>query len=159
VIAVRLGLVRPLASSGLSLTLTLLAAVLIMAAARLQSAILARAGRGAGGRELSEARAGRVAFGAVPRPRPATGAPRSDPALALPAAPAAGAELVGAYVWSTVAGFAVLAAAATLGLVVALVTAVARYALVICGVAALGMLARWPRRAAAGRLLRQRGLA
>src|SRR6202158_5207226 len=74
VIVVRLGGGRPVPSSGRSLTLTLLAAVLILAASRLQSAILARAGRGAGGRELSGAGAGRMAIGGVPRRRPAASA-------------------------------------------------------------------------------------
>jgi hypothetical protein len=143
VIVVRLGVVRPVASTGLSLTLTLLAAVLILAASRVQSALLARVGRGT--IERGPAAAGLMVTGGVPPLRPA--------------APAVAAELVGAYARATIAGFASLAAAATLGLVVALVTAVPRYALVICGVAALGMLARWPRRAAAVRLLRQRGLA
>ncbi|MBV8201453.1 MAG: hypothetical protein JOZ15_12590, partial [Acidobacteria bacterium] len=100
---------------------------------------------------------GRV-IGGAPRSQPAERAPHVGGPLALASAPAAAAELLGAYAGATIAGFAALAAAATLGLVVALVTAVARYALVICGVAALGMLARWPRRAAAARLLRQRGL-
>ena len=122
VLVVRSGTVRPAASTGLSLTLTVLAAVLILAASRLQAAILARVGRGPGGRPVA-------------------------------------AEVVGAYAWATIAGFASLAAAAALGLVIAAVTAVARYALVICGVAALGMLARWPRRAAVLGLLRRRGLA
>jgi hypothetical protein len=105
--------------------------------------LLARVGRGT--IERGPAAAGLMVTGGVPPLRPA--------------APAVAAELVGAYARATIAGFASLAAAATLGLVVALVTAVPRYALVICGVAALGMLARWPRRAAAVRLLRQRGLA
>jgi hypothetical protein len=130
VIVVRLGVVRPVASTGLSLTLTVLAAVLILAGSRLQAAILARAGRGA--------------LAASP--------------VQAPSAPAA-AEVVGAYAWATIAGFASFVAVAALGLVVAAVTAVARYALVICGVAALGMLVRWPRRAGVLGLLRRRGLA
>jgi len=129
VMVARLAAARPVASTGLSLTLTALTAVLILAASRLQAAILARAGRGAG-----EARPG--------------GEPRG-----------VAAEVVGAWARATVAGFASLAAVAALGLVVAAVTGVARYALVICGVAALGMLARWPRRAAVLGLLRRRGLA
>jgi len=141
VIVVRSGMVRPVASTGLSLTLTLLAAVLIVAASRLQAAILARVGRGGGG-------------------RPETGgAPALAAAPVLAAARSAAADVLGAYVWATIAGFASLAAAAVLGLAVAVVTGVARYALVICGVAALGMVARWPRRAAVLGLLRRRGLA
>jgi hypothetical protein len=53
----------------------------------------------------------------------------------------------------------VLAAAAALGPVVAAVTGTARYGLVICAAAALGMLARWPRHSAVVWLLRRRGLA
>jgi hypothetical protein len=78
-----------------------------------------------------------------------------DPA----AAPDLAAAIVSAYGRATIAGFALLDAAAALGLIVAGVTATARYALVICGVAGLGMLVRWPRRAAALRLLRQQGMA
>ncbi len=72
--------------------------------------------------------------------------------------PAPAAELVGAYVRATAIAFALLDAAAVLGLLIAAVTATGRYALVICAVAALGMLARWPRRATVVGLLRRRGL-
>ncbi|MBV8200773.1 MAG: hypothetical protein JOZ15_09130 [Acidobacteria bacterium] len=127
VVVVKLVAARPVVSTTVSLTLTLLAAALILATSRLQASILARPGRG-------------------PRPGP-------------PAGPELAAAIAGAYARATVAGFALLAAAAALGMIVAGVTATLRYALVICGVAALGMLARWPRRAAILRLLRRRGLA
>jgi hypothetical protein len=123
-IVARLGPPRPPAATGLSLALTCLAALLILATSRLQALVLARAGRG------------------IPAP---------GPALA--------AEVVGAYVRATTLSFALLDTAAVLGLVVAAVTATGRYALVVCGVAALGMLARWPRRATVFGLLRRRGLA
>jgi len=127
VLLVRSLAARPLASIEPALTVTILAAVLILAASRLQAAILARAGR---------------------RAR-ATGL----------AGPALAAEVAGAYSWSTIAGYLLLGAASSLGLLTAAVTATVRYALVICAAAALGMLARWPRRGAILRLLRQRGLA
>jgi len=139
VMVVRLRVVRPVASTGLSLTLTAVAAVLILAGSRVQAAILARAGRGTGERR-SDGGSGAVASGTAQLP-------------------GAAAAVVGAWAWATVAGFASFVAVAALGLVVAAVTAVARYALVICGVAALGMAARWPRRAAVLGLLRRRGLA
>jgi hypothetical protein len=63
--------------------------------------------------------------------------------------------VAGAYTRATIVGFALLDAAAALGLAVAAVTGTARYALVICAAAALGMLARWPRRAAVLALLRR----
>ena len=140
VMVVRLRVVRPVASTGLSLTLTVVAAVLILAGSRVQAAILARAGRGIAGE------------------RPSAGGARAV-APGMAQLPGAAAAVVGAYAWATLAGFASFVAVAALGLVVAAVTAVARYALVICGVAALGMAARWPRRAAVLGLLRRRGLA
>jgi hypothetical protein len=127
VVVVRLSAARPVVSTAVSLTLTLLAATLILATSRLQASFLARQGRGA-----------------LP---------------GAPAGPELAAAIIGAYGRATVAGFALLDAAAALGLIVAGVTATVRYALVICGVAALGMLARWPRRTAILRLLRRRGLA
>jgi len=139
VIVVRLRMVHPVASTGLSLTLTVVAAVLVLAGSRVQAAILARAGRGTG------------------EPRSAGGSRAVVPGMVQ--LPGAAAAVVGAYAWATVAGFASFVTVAALGLVVAVVTAVARYALVICGVAALGMAARWPRRAAVLGLLRRRGLA
>ena len=140
VMVVRLRVVRPVASTGLSLTLTVIAAVVILAGSRVQAAILARAGRGIAG-----------------EPPSAGGARGVAPGMAQ--LPGAAAAVVGAYAWATLAGFASFVAVAALGLVVAAVTAVARYALVICGVAALGMAARWPRRAAVLGLLRRRRLA
>jgi hypothetical protein len=111
-------------ATGLSLSLTCLAALLILVTSRLQAFMLARASHG------------------VPAP-----------------APVRAADLVRAYVRATAISFALLDTAAVLGLLVAAVTGTGRYALVICGVAALGMLARWPRRATVVALLRRRGLA
>jgi hypothetical protein len=122
-IVARLAPAPPRAATGLSLTLTSLAAVLILATSRVQAWVLARAGRGS----------------------PATG-------------PARAGEVVGAYVRATAIAFALLDAAAVLGLGVAAVTATGRYALVICAVAVLGMLARWPRRVTVYGLLRRRRL-
>jgi hypothetical protein len=122
-IVARLAPVPAAAASGLSLTLTCLAALLVLVTSRVQALMLARAGRG----------------------------------MQTPGAALAG-ELVGAYVRATAVGFALLDTAAVLGVLVAAVTAASRYALVICVVAALGMLARWPRRVTVFGLLRRRGL-
>jgi hypothetical protein len=83
--------------------------------------------------------------------RAGRGSPAAEPARA--------AAVVDAYARATTISFGLLAAAAALGPVIAAVTGTVRYALVICGAAALGMLARWPRHAAALGLLRRRGLA
>jgi hypothetical protein len=82
---------------------------------------------------------------------------RGTSATANPA-PAA-AAVADAYSRATILSFVILDAAAALGLVVAVVTGSVRYALVICGAAAIAMLARWPQQAAAVRLLKRRGLA
>ena len=124
------------ASTELSLILTALAAALILIASRIQSTILRSGVRGARAALPAAARVGTVTA--------------SPPAATLSAQ---AAVVAGAYARATIVGFALLAAAAALGLAVAAVTGTARYALVICAAAALGMLARWPRRAAVLALL------
>jgi hypothetical protein len=71
----------------------------------------------------------------------------------------AAAAVADGYSRATILSFVLLDAASALGLVIAVVTGSVRYALVICGAAALGMVTRWPRQAAVERLLRRRGMA
>lgn len=125
------------ASTELSLILTAVAAAFILIASRIQSTILRSGVRGAQAALPAAARVGAVAS--------------SPPGAAF----SAQAVVAGAYVRATIVGFALLDAAAALGLAVAAVTGTARYALVICAAAALGMLARWPRRAAVLALVRR----
>jgi hypothetical protein len=139
-VVVRVVAVPQAASTSLSLVLTFLAMLLILVTSRLQASILRRTGRGAAASDPS-----------------ARGAAASDPAPAP--LPAVAAGMLAAYARATRISFALLAAAAALGLVVAAVTGTVRYALVICAAAALGMLARWPRHSAVVWLLRRRGLA
>jgi hypothetical protein len=71
----------------------------------------------------------------------------------------AASAVLDAYGRATVISYVLLDATASLGLVIAVVTCNVRYSLVICAVAVLAMLARWPHMQAVLGLLRRRGLA
>lgn len=69
------------------------------------------------------------------------------------------ATVIDTYFRATLVSFALLEAIGLLGLVVAVLTGMLRHALVLCLVAALAMLIRWPRRGALQALLRWRDAA
>jgi hypothetical protein len=113
-----------LTSSGLPpvvpLSLSLLAAVLILLSSRFRSSVLKRA-----------------------FPRAAELRPSPDTVLA-------------AYGKATLISFAILEAAALLGLVVSMTSGSAYFGIVLCVAALFAMLTRWPRAAEVDRLLRGR---
>lgn len=127
-VAVRSRAMPPDAGNQVSLTLTITAVVVLLAASRLHATMLARAGRAVRG----------TLAGGVP---------------------AAASAVMDAYGRATVISYVLLEATASLGLVVAVITGNVRYSLVICAVAALSMLARWPRFAVVMGLLRRRTMA
>lgn len=100
------------------LSLTGLAAVLILLSSRIRTTILRRA-------------------------------LRQNPAL-----PINGEVVLAAYQRATILSFAVLEAAALLGLLVALLSGKTSYGLILCGAALLGMFSRWPREVEVDRLIR-----
>jgi hypothetical protein len=102
------------------LSLSLLAAILILLSSRLRSTVLRRA------------------------------LPRS---AVLPVNPVA---LLAAYQRATLISFAILEAAALLGLLVAYTSGSAIYGVVLCAASAFGMLTRWPRAFEVDRLIRGR---
>lgn len=71
-----------------------------------------------------------------------------------PAFPIDGAKVIAGYQRATILSFAMLEAAALLGLLVALLSGKTSYGLVLCGAALLGMFSRWPREAELDRLIR-----
>ena len=71
-----------------------------------------------------------------------------------PALPIDGAKVVDGYQRATLLSFAMLEAAAVLGLLVALLSGKTSYGLVLCGAALLGMFSRWPREVELDRLIR-----
>jgi len=112
------------AASGLPasvpLSLSLLAAILILLSSRLRSTVLRRA-------------------------FPRSAALAVDPGLVL-----------GAYQRATLLSFAMLEAAALLGLLVAFTSGSAIYGSVLCAASAFGMATRWPRASEVDRLVRGR---
>ncbi|HEV2854783.1 MAG TPA: hypothetical protein VHC97_18460 [Thermoanaerobaculia bacterium] len=64
--------------------------------------------------------------------------------------------VLAAYRRATLASFMILEASAVLGLLVALTSGSATYGIVLCAVAAFGMLTRWPRGTEVDRLVRGR---
>jgi hypothetical protein len=64
--------------------------------------------------------------------------------------------VLAAYRRATLASFLILEASAVLGLLVALTSGSATYGIILCAVAAFGMLTRWPRGTEVDRLVRGR---
>jgi hypothetical protein len=123
VVAVRVATAPPPSLRLLALVLTAAALIFILAASLLRAALFGDVGRAAG-----------------------RGVPDAEPE-------ARAAAVADAYALATTLSFALLDAAAALGLVAAVVTGSLAYTLVICGAAALAAALRWPRRAALARLL------
>jgi hypothetical protein len=119
----------------LALVLTAAGLIFILAASLLRAALFG---------EMS--RSGRAARELPPPARGASGAAPPDPA-------AQAAAVGDAYALATTLSFALLDAAAALGLVVAVVTGSLAFTAVICGAAVLAAVLRWPRRATLSRLL------
>jgi hypothetical protein len=128
VVAVRFMAVPPSPSRTGALAATLGAVALVVAAGLLSALLLGRAGRG------------------TPPPTTAEGVE----GLAI--------RILDAYTRATGLGSCLLAAAACLGLVIAVLTGSVRSALVVCLAAVAGMIVRWPQRGAVEALLARRGL-
>lgn len=64
--------------------------------------------------------------------------------------------VIAAYQRATLASFALLEIAAVLGLLVALLTAMPSYGVIVCGAVLFAMLTRWPRAGEVDRLIRGR---
>lgn len=68
-----------------------------------------------------------------------------------------GEAVIAAYQRATLASFALLEIAAVLGLLVALLTAMPSYGVIVCAAVLFAMLTRWPRAGEVDRLIRGRG--
>jgi hypothetical protein len=131
VVVVRSLAAPPLDGGHLSLILTVAALVILLGASRLHATLLSSGRARLGGQGVA-----------------ATLGPL-----------AASSSVLEAYGRATVVSYVLLDATASLGLTIAVITANLRYALVICGVAVVSMLLRWPSQEGAATLLRRRGLA